>query len=143
MALLNGEYFHSLHSLVFWIEASWEERRFTALRRDAIMPREIYRDVANLWNLVVKRSVATLCRASCALRKKRRSERLLAELGESGTRHCARTAQHMRALSACYVECIKILHGEGLFLSNGVAHGVSGNASRQNARLESQADLRP
>ncbi|WP_250501038.1 hypothetical protein [Caballeronia sp. GAWG1-5s-s] len=98
MALLNGEYFHSLHSLVFWIEASWEERRFTALRRDAIMPRDIYRDVANLWNLVVKRGVATLCRASCALRKKRRSERLLAGLCNSGTRHCARAEQHMRAL---------------------------------------------
>ncbi|WP_250536047.1 hypothetical protein [Caballeronia sp. AZ10_KS36] len=126
MALLNGEYFHSLHSLVFWIEASWEERRFTALRRDAIMPRDIYRDVANLWNLVVKRGVATLCRASCALRKRRRLERLLTRLCESGTRYCARTAQPMRALLACHVECIKIWHVEGLFLSNGVARGISG-----------------
>jgi len=69
MALLNGEYFHSLHSLVFWIEASSGERRFTALRRDAIMPREIYRDVANVWNLVSETGIATLCRALFSLRR--------------------------------------------------------------------------
>ncbi|WP_167550964.1 hypothetical protein [Caballeronia concitans] len=71
MALLNGEYFHSLHSLVFWIEASWEERRFTALRRDAMMPREIYRDIAKVWNLVSKDAIATLCRARSIVSRSR------------------------------------------------------------------------
>ncbi|WP_175945821.1 hypothetical protein [Caballeronia sp. BCC1704] len=112
MALLNGEYFHSLHSLVFWIEASWEERRFTALRRDAIMPREIYRDVANLWNLVVKRGVATLCRAGYAFRMSALLPCFEAWPRESGTRHFADTARRWRALCACHNECIKIWHVE-------------------------------
>jgi hypothetical protein len=38
----------------FGSKRPWQERRFTALRRAAIMPRDIYRDIANVWNLVVK-----------------------------------------------------------------------------------------
>jgi hypothetical protein len=40
MALLDVEYFHSLHSLVQGIESVSEERRGTVLRRDRIMPRD-------------------------------------------------------------------------------------------------------
>ncbi|WP_244817861.1 hypothetical protein [Caballeronia sp. Lep1P3] len=129
MALLNGEYFHSLHSLVFWIEASSEERRFTALRRAAIMPREIYRDVANVWNLVSKQGLATLCRAGGVVAVRGRSRRFERRSKESGTCHFAASDAGVRAARERHAESVKFCIGDA-------RADVRSDETRQNACLD-------
>jgi len=64
MALLDGEYFHSLHSLVFWIEASLARTPFhgVAPRRDHAT-RHLSRCCECMEFGRKKRAIATLCRA--------------------------------------------------------------------------------